>query len=115
MWSLEALAPKFSKVSPAAGFKRLFGKQALANFVKGLVKLALVGTVLTVLMWPERYRIMALQRTDPLAVLPLAQTLALKLLGAVVAIMGVVALADYLCRKPCAGQWYERQKCRCAK
>lgn len=107
VWSLEALAPKFSKVSPAAGFKRLFGKQALANFVKGLVKLALVGTVLTVLMWPERYRIMALERTDPLAVLPLAQTLALKLLGAVVAIMGVVALADYLFQYR---QWYERQK-----
>ncbi len=107
IWSLEVLAPKLSKISPAAGFKRLFSAQALANFAKGLVKLVLIGTVLTVLMWPERGRIMALERTNLAAVLPLAQTLALKLMGAVVAMMAVVAMADYLFQYR---QWYERQK-----
>ena len=107
VWSFEILAPKLSKISPAAGFKRLFGKQALANFAKGLIKLVLVGSVLTALMWPERGRIMALERADPLMVLPLAQSLAMKLLGAVVAMMAVVAMADYLFQYR---QWYERQK-----
>jgi|SRR5215831_14304866 len=107
VWSAEALMPKLSKISPAAGFKRLFGKQALANFAKGLVKLVLVGTVLTVLMWPERGRIMALERADPAVILALAQSLALKLLGAVVAMMAVVAIADYLFQYR---QWFERQK-----
>src|SRR5664279_3480130 len=106
VWSLEVLAPKLSKISPAAGFKRLFSAQALANFAKGLVKLVLVGSVLTALMWPESGRIMALERADPAAVLLLAQSLALKLLGAVVAIMAVVALADYLFQYR---QWYEKQ------
>ena len=36
VWSGEPLKPKLSKISPLAGFKRLFSKQALANFVKGL-------------------------------------------------------------------------------
>ena len=58
-------------------------------------------------MWPERGRIMALEGADPAAVLPLAQSLALKLLGAVVAIMAVVAIADYLFQYR---QWYEKQK-----
>jgi flagellar biosynthetic protein FlhB len=107
VWSIEALAPKLSKISPAAGFKRLFSAQALANFAKGLVKLVLIGTVLTVLMWPERGRIMALERADPVTVLPLAQSLAMKLLAAVVAMMAVVAMADYLFQYR---QWYERQK-----
>ena len=107
VWSLEVLAPKLSKISPAAGFKRLFSAQALANFAKGLVKLVLIGSVLTALMWPERARIMALERADPVAVLPVAQSLALKLLGAVVAIMAVVAIADYLFQYR---QWYEKQK-----
>jgi flagellar biosynthetic protein FlhB len=107
VWSLEVLAPKLSKISPAAGFKRLFSAQALANFAKGLVKLVLIGSVLTALMWPERARIMALERADPVAVLPLAQSLALKLLGAVVVIMAVVAIADYLFQYR---QWYEKQK-----
>jgi flagellar biosynthetic protein FlhB len=107
VWSIEALAPKLSKISPAAGFKRLFSAQALANFAKGLVKLVLIGTVLTVLMWPERGRIMALERADPVTVLPLAQSLAMKLLTGVVAMMAVVAMADYLFQYR---QWYERQK-----
>ena len=39
--------------------------------------------------------------------LPLAQSLALKLLGAVVGMLAVVAAADYLFQYR---QWYERQK-----
>jgi flagellar biosynthetic protein FlhB len=101
------MAPKLSKISPAAGFKRLFGMQALANFAKGLIKLVLVGAVLTALMWPERGRIMALEGADLSAVLPLALSLALKLMGAVVAMMAVVALADSLFQYR---QWYEKQK-----
>ncbi len=101
VWSFEALTPKLSKISPLAGLKRLFSTQALANFAKGMVKLTVVGAVLTVLMWPERERIMALTRSDVAALLPLSQSLALKLLGA------VVAAADYLFQYR---RWYERQK-----
>src|SRR5471030_188562 len=61
VWSLESLTPKFSKISPLAGLKRLFSKQALANLAKGLVKLILIGTVLVALMWPERGRLEGLE------------------------------------------------------
>jgi flagellar biosynthesis protein FlhB len=107
VWSYEVLAPKLARISPAAGLKRLFSAQALVNFVKGLAKLLVVGSVLTALMWPERGRLMALLRSDPSAMLPLAQSLALKLLGAVVAMLAVVAAADYLFQYR---QWYQRQK-----
>ncbi len=107
VWSFEALTPKLSKISPVAGLKRLFSKQALANFAKGVVKLVLVGTVLTALMWPERARLTALIRSDMTAVLPLAVKLALKLMGAVVAMLAVVAAADYLFQYR---QWFEKQK-----
>lgn len=107
VWSFETLKPKLSKISPLAGLKRLFSKQAIANFIKGLIKLVLISCVLTALMWPERGRLEGLERTDPSAVLPLAQSLALKLMGAVVAILAVVAAADYLFQYR---QWYEKQK-----
>jgi len=32
VWSGESLKPKFSKISPASGAKRIFGKQALDHF-----------------------------------------------------------------------------------
>ena len=55
VWSAEPLKPKFSKISPAAGAKRMFCKQALANFVKGLVKLVVLGAVMTAMLWPQRH------------------------------------------------------------
>jgi flagellar biosynthetic protein FlhB len=94
-------------VSPLAGIKRLFSAQALANFVKGLLKLIVVGAVLTALLWPERARLEAISLTDPAAILPLIYALSLKLLGAVVAMLAVVAAADYLFQYR---QWYGRQK-----
>src|SRR4051794_19250294 len=65
VWSLESLTPKFSKVSPAAGLKRLFSKQALLNFIKGLIKLTVVGGVLFALLWPERHRLELMVSFDP--------------------------------------------------
>jgi flagellar biosynthetic protein FlhB len=107
VWTYEAMQPKLDRISPAAGAKRLFSAQALANFAKGLVKLIVVGAVLTALLWPERDRLEGLVWTDPAAVMPLARTLSLKLLGAVVAMLAVVAIADYLFQYR---QWYQKQK-----
>ncbi|HKA77760.1 MAG TPA: flagellar biosynthesis protein FlhB [Pseudolabrys sp.] len=107
VWSFEALMPKLSKISPAAGLKRMFSKQALATLAKGLIKIVLVGCVLTALMWPERGKLEGLTHSDASLIIPLCQALALKLLGSVVAMLAVVAAADYLFQYR---QWYERQK-----
>ena len=107
VWSHEGLTPKLNRISPSAGFKRLFSQQALANFAKGVVKLVIVGVVLTALLWPDRDRLEALEWTDPAAVMPLVRTMSLRLLGAVVAILAFVAAADYLFQYR---QWYQRQK-----
>jgi flagellar biosynthetic protein FlhB len=107
VWSAESLKPKFSKVSPAAGAKRLFGKQAAANFAKGLFKLIALGAVMTAILWPERHRLEALVRIDPAAVLGATTSMVVHLMGAVVAMLAVVAIADYLFQYR---QWLERQK-----
>jgi len=107
VWSTEALKPKFSKISPMAGFGRLFSKQALANFVKGLIKLALIATIMTVLIWPERFRLDALVHIDPAAMLSITQSLSLQMMGAVVAVLALIAAADYFFQYR---QWFERQK-----
>jgi len=107
VWSAEVLIPKLSKISPLAGAKRLFSKQALANFFKGLAKLVIVGTVATAILWPARKRLEGLVATDPFAMVAFARSLALQLFGGVVAILAIIAAADYLFQYR---QWYERQK-----
>lgn len=107
VWSTESLKPKLSKISPAAGFKRLFSKVALLNFVKGLLKIALLGSVMTMLLWPEWSRLDTLVTLDAAAILPFTAVFALKMLGFVVVIMAFIAAADFFFQYK---QWYERQK-----
>jgi len=107
VWSTDSLKPKLSKISPAAGFKRLFSKIALMNFVKGLVKLVLLGAIMTIVLWPKRHQLDGLVTMDVAVVLILTRTLSLDVLGAVVAVLAIVAAADYLFQYR---EWHERQK-----
>ena len=107
VWSAESLKPKFSKISPGAGAKRIFGKQAAANFGKGLFKVIALGAVMTAILWPERLRLEAFVHLDPAALLGATTGMTVHLMGAVVAMLAVVAIADYLFQYR---TWFERQK-----
>ena len=107
VWSADSLKPKLSKISPLAGLKRLFSAQALANFAKGIIKIMVVAAVMTALLWPQRHRLDGLVSTDILGTVALSKSLALEMMAAVVAILAIVAAADYLFQYR---QWYERQK-----
>src|ERR1700692_2663445 len=106
-WSGESLKPKLSKISLAAGAKRVFGKQAAANFAKGLFKVVALGAVMMAILWPERHRLESIVHYDPAALLGATTGLTVHLMGAVVAMLAVVAIADYLFQYR---QWFERQK-----
>ncbi len=107
VWSGETLKPKLSKISMLSGAKRIFGKQAAANFAKGLFKVLALGAVMTAVLWPERSRLDAMVRLDPNALLGITKSLTLQLLGAVIVMLALVAIADYLFQYR---QWFERQK-----
>jgi flagellar biosynthetic protein FlhB len=107
VWSGESLKPKFSKISPAAGAKRIFGKQAAANFAKGLFKVIALGAVMTAILWPERHRLESFMHFDPAMLLGATTSLTIHLMGSVVAMLAVVAIADYFFQYR---QWFERQK-----
>jgi flagellar biosynthesis protein FlhB len=107
VFSFEPLKPQLSRISPAAGFTRLFSRQALANFAKGLVKLAVIGSVMVALLWPQRNLLGGLISAGPAAILPFTRTMALHVLGTVIAILAVVAIADYLFQYR---QWFDRHK-----
>ncbi|MGY3451273.1 flagellar biosynthesis protein FlhB [Bradyrhizobium sp. USDA 4353] len=107
VWSGEPLKPTFSKISPLSGAKRLFGKQAAANFAKGVFKLVLLGTVMVMILWPERLRLESLLHLDISELLGVTISLTKHLMGSVVALLALVAIGDYLFQYR---QWYERQK-----
>ncbi len=107
LWTSEPLAPKLSRISPAAGAKRIFSKHALVQFAKGLIKLGIIGTVIIAVGWPELERIGLLIQGDFSLILPVALTLMLRLLIGVCAVLAVVAALDWLWTRH---TWLERQK-----
>lgn len=107
VFSTEPVMPKFSKVSPIAGFGRLFSSQSLLNFGKGLVKITLVSIILVAVIWPERDRLDLLVRTDVAQILPIVLELTLKLVGATFILFTVIAIVDYAYEK---WKWLQKQK-----
>src|SRR5260370_30903889 len=107
VWSGESLKPKFSKVSPAAAAQRIFGQHAAANFAKGLFKVIALGAVMMAILWPERHRLESFMHFDPGMLLGATTGLTVHLMGAVVAMLAVVAIADYFFQYR---QWDGRQE-----
>ena len=104
--SLDPITPKLDKISPIAGFKRLFSREALVNFIKGLVKLGIVGAVMFFVLWPELDRLETMIAADPIAILGTSQELGLKVFWASLAAITLIALADFLYQRQ---TWWKRQ------
>jgi len=105
--STAPLAPRLSKISPLSGAKRLFSRESLVNFVKGLVKIGIVGGVMTYALWPERDRLDGMVTADPAVIIPIAQELALKVFWASVGAMTLIAIADYAYQR---NRWWNQHK-----
>jgi flagellar biosynthetic protein FlhB len=106
VWSLESLKPKVSRLSPMQGLKRLLGKEALVNFLKGLIKIVVVGVVIGLVLWPYRGFFESMASADVAAMLPQASRMIVKLMGSVLAIYFLLAAADYLYQRH---TWIQRQ------
>ena len=105
--SLDPITPKLNRISPLSGAKRLFSSDALVNFVKGLLKITIVSVALFVVIWPERDRLDTLISDDLSMLMPVFLEMALKVFGVAIAIITVIAAADYAYQR---FKWWERHK-----
>ena len=95
IFTTEPIKPKFSKISPMAGFKRLFSATSLVNFVKSLIKLILVTVIIAVILVPKRDLLDGTIQLDPAELPALLRNLSLQVLGGVLALLTVIAGLDY--------------------
>ena len=61
-FSWEAAAPKANKLSPIAGFKRMFGVQAMVEFIKSLLKFFVVAITAYLLLYSLFEQILGLSK-----------------------------------------------------
>lgn len=107
IWSAERMKPKLSKISPLAGFKRLFSSESLVNFAKGLIKIVVVSGLMVAVLWPQRDTIDTMIFRETAVLLEEVQVLILQLIAAILAVMTVVAGLDYIWQRK---KWFDKQK-----
>lgn len=95
-FTAERLQPKLDKLNPIEGFKRVFGKQAFATFLKSLAKLVLVGAVLAWVLWPRDAVLENMSLLDVGALLPWIQDRVVAMLMALASAAALLAAVDYV-------------------
>lgn len=92
----ERLSPKLEKLNPFEGFKRTFGKQALATFLKNCAKFAIVGGALVWALWPSDASLERTPLLDMFALVALIQEKSIALMIALTSATVVIAVLDYV-------------------
>jgi flagellar biosynthetic protein FlhB len=96
VFSAERMKPKFSKISPLKGFKRIFGTMAFVNFGKGLAKLSVVGLVTFFIIWPQRDLLLGVMAQDISGFFPFVLQFCIEMMGAIVAVLAFIAVLDFI-------------------
>ena len=96
MFSPEKMKPSLKKLSPIAGFKRLFGIDGLMQFVKSVAKIIMVAVVAWVVLKPHFHELKTVAALDPSAILPLAVSIMKRVVFAVAGLLLVIAGVDFL-------------------
>jgi flagellar biosynthesis protein FlhB len=99
VFALERIKPDLSKLSLTAGLKRMFGMDGIANLVKGVLKIAVVGIAIWTQVWPERSMLESVLEQSPAAVAGDTGHLLFRVLIAALAALGVIAGADYFLQR----------------
>lgn len=94
--SLEPIVPKFSKISPMKGLGRLFSRRNFVEFLKGLIKITIVGAIVVSVVRPTLPYMQILPDEDMQNLLSFILTTCTNIMIAVCAIMFLIAIADYM-------------------
>lgn len=93
-FSSQAAAPKFSKLNPLNGLRRMFGAQAWMGLLRNLVKFGVIAAVLSAMLWSRKMEIMAIARGGLDQMLVSGTSLALMIFTLVSVAVAAIAVLD---------------------
>jgi flagellar biosynthetic protein FlhB len=94
--SSQQLRPRWSKISPVAGLKRLFSLEALLNFLKSVLKLAVLGGVVWHVLAGDLAQLAAMAERPPEAILRASLEPFMRVLMAVLVALAALTALDIL-------------------
>ena len=98
------LKPNLNRLNPITGFRNLFGWRSVVELVKSVLKLAVVGLVVFILLWAERDRFLLLANVPVQQMFAYTADLVARLILFVAVLLFILSLADYAYRR------YEHEK-----
>lgn len=105
--TLERVRPKLEKVSPMAGFKRLFSKNTLVEFVKNVTKVIVVGLISVWLSYRAVRDVWLIEMVLPERIGPFLTERVVGILAAVILFLVLITLADVLWQRH---NWAQKQR-----
>ncbi|WP_438432457.1 flagellar biosynthesis protein FlhB [Gorillibacterium sp. sgz500922] len=95
----DPMKPKFSKINPLQGFKRMFSPRALVDFLKSILKMTIVGFVVYQTFWSERGKLLVLGQVPLRESLSYVADLTVGLGIKIGVILAILAVLDYFYQK----------------
>jgi flagellar biosynthesis protein FlhB len=99
LWSQSKLKLHFETLNPFGGLQKIFGPKSLVEFLRGLVKVAIVGTAAYLILKPEVMRVTLLIGTPPEAMLALLMDDLRRLLISIILTILGIGVLDYFYQK----------------
>ena len=104
---LERIRPQWNRISPAAGFKRMFSLNGLVHFGKSLIKIVAAGIIMYVVLQNEYFKLLDSIFSDPQTVFPILMRIIKKMVIVVLCCAFAVAAADIFWTRH---QWFSNLK-----
>ncbi|MBW7454459.1 flagellar biosynthesis protein FlhB [Paenibacillus sepulcri] len=100
----ESLKMDLGKLSPLKGFKNIFSMRSVAEFVKNILKLLVIGLIVYLTLWNERGHILSLARVPVESMFSYVASITIRLGLEIGAVLIILAVFDFLYQK------YEHEK-----
>ncbi|MFD1067557.1 flagellar biosynthesis protein FlhB [Oceanobacillus locisalsi] len=99
LFSTETLKPDLKKIDPIKGAKRIFSIRALVEFLKSMMKIALVGTVTFSVIWINKDQMLMTAMLEPEGALGFFAQVTAIMAFAAIALLIFLGVLDYLYQK----------------
>lgn len=104
---LDRIQPKFSRVSPLGGLKKIYSKQGLVEFAKSVFKIVVVSAIIAFAMEDDYFATLNAMFTDPAGIIAMMSAMTGKVLTIVLAATAAIAILDILWTR---FHWHQEQR-----
>lgn len=95
LFTLKPLAPKWEKINPLAGLKRLFSMRSMVETIKSIAKLSIIGIVAYITLKSEFDKMLLLTDASIMTIWSFTTAVAYKVILRIAVVLIIIAILDY--------------------